>query len=304
MNKVLFLGGPTGIGKSDVAVQLALRYNACIISADSMQIYKGLNIGTGKISQQEMYGIPHAMIDIVSPDSDYSAQNYYRDATELIQQAHQRGQLPIVVGGTGLYLHTLINEPNFAMAKPDPQIREKYTAIYHEKGAEYMHDLLRSVDRQAAEHIAVNDIRRTIRALEIHAQTGKNKSDAVSMQKCPYAYRFYVLTMDRDKLYQRINLRVDNMIQNGLVKEIQQLQSYWNCRCMEAIGYKEIISALQHNSPVNDSVIEQIKQNSRRYAKRQISFFKWIPAKKTYIGEDFYENITTTSDQWLKEGSI
>lgn len=303
MNKVLIIGGPTGIGKSDVAVKLALRYNAVIIGADSMQIYKGMDIGTGKIREEEKHGIPHTMIDIVAPNADYSVQKYCSDAKKIIAAVHAENRLPIVVGGTGLYINALINEQNFADAKPNPQMREKYLSLYREHGAQYLHELLQQVDAVSAQKIAVNDVKRTVRALEIYEQTGQSKSASVASNKSPFDIRFYILQTEREKLYDKINKRVANMLQCGLVQEVLSLQPYWNCRSMQAIGYKEVISALQTEQDPYGT-IEEIRQNSRRYAKRQITFFKWIDAPKIYVDEDFYQNITYTADSWLNEEKV
>ncbi len=297
MNKLLIIGGPTGIGKSEVAVRLAKRYNGIVIGADSMQIYKGMDIGTGKIRQEEMDGIFHAMIDIVEPDTEYSVQKYCQDAKHAIAAAHAGNRLPIVVGGTGLYIHALLNEQNFADATPDPKIREKYWTIYREQGASHLHDLLQKVDERSAEQIAVNDVKRCIRALEIYEQTGRGKSETVASGKCSYDVSFYVLQTEREQLYAKINRRVDHMFQSGLIDEVQNLQPFWDCHSMQAIGYKEVIAALRAGKDL-DQVTDEIKQNSRRYAKRQITFFKWIPFPKVYVAEDFYQNITKTSDTW------
>ena len=301
MNKLLIIGGPTGIGKSELGVKLALRYNGVVIGADSMQIYKGLNIGTGKIKEEEKCGILHSMIDILSPRDDYSVQKYVIDAKREIAKAHAAGKLPIVVGGTGLYINALINEQNFAATAPNIELRKKYSRLADEKGAEYLHEMLKNVDPQSAERISVNDTKRVIRALEIFESVGVSKSEAVSVQKSHYDVKFYVLETDRNILYDRINRRVDKMFAEGFADEVIGLKEYWNCRCMEAIGYRELIGALQYGL-APDSVIDTVKQNSRRYAKRQITFFKWICADKQFVGEDFYENVTDTADLWIKEG--
>ena len=304
MNKVLIVGGPTGIGKSEVAVRLAQRYNATIVGADSMQIYRGMNIGTGKISEREKCGIPHAMIDIISPNTQYSVQNYVQDAQKAIGAAHRQRQLPIVVGGTGLYINALIHEQNFATAEPNVLMREKYMTIFREHGAEYLHDLLQKIDPQSAENIAVNDVKRVIRALEIYDQTGKAKSTAVASRQSTYDIRFYVLQTERERLYDRIDRRVDAMLQNGWIQEVLELRPFWGCRSMEAIGYREIIAALQADRDPYE-MRETIQRNTRRYAKRQITFFKWIQAdKKAYVNEDFFQNITATADKWVEEGNL
>ncbi len=298
MNKLLIIGGPTGIGKSELAVKLAKRYNAVILSADSAQIYKGMNIGTGKITESEKCGILHTMIDIVNPNEDYSVQNYCNEAKKIISQLHIKNRLPIVVGGTGLYINALINEQNFADAKPDYELRERLRAICDEKGAAELHAMLQAVDKQSAEKIPVNDVKRTIRALEIHSQTGKSKSQSVTQKTCPYDVKFFIPEMDRTKLYERINLRTDAMIENGLYDEVLSLKPFWECRSMQAIGYKEVIASIKQNISCAETA-EIIKQNSRKYAKRQITFFKWISSEKTYVSENFFENTIKITDEWL-----
>lgn len=300
MNKVIIIGGPTGIGKSDLAVDLALRYSAAIVSADSMQIYKGMNIGTGKITKDEMREIPHYMLDIVQPDCEYSVQNYFSDTKKVIESILKNGKVPIIVGGTGLYINALINEQNFADAKPDVEIRKKYYNLNELYGAKYLHNMLRDVDKVSAEKISENDVKRIIRALEIYEQTGNKKSDSVTSVKSPYDIKLFVLQTDRQKLYERINMRVDRMFEKGLPEEVLALKRFWHCRSMQAIGYKEIIDCLQAEESI-DGATELIKQNSRRYAKRQITFFNWIKADKIYVEDDFYNTIVKTTDRWLTE---
>lgn len=299
MNKVLIIGGPTGIGKSNLAVRLALRYqDSIIIGADSMQIYKKMNIGTGKITEGEKQGILHTMIDIVEPYEDFSVNLYLKQAKRIIDSAHKKNRLPIVVGGTGLYINALIHEPNFAGTPPDISIRNKYHALCAERGSGHLHDLLASIDPESAARIGINDSKRIIRALEIYEQSGRKKSDSVSSIKSNYDIKFYIPEIDRIKLYENINLRVDRMFEQGLIDEVIGLKEYWECKSMQAIGYKEIIDQFKKgNNPAH--AIESIKQNSRRYAKRQIAFCKWIQAEKIYIAEDFYSNIIPQTDKWL-----
>lgn len=300
-NRLLIIGGPTGIGKSSLAVKLALKYNGVIIGADSMQIYRGMNIGTGKITEEEKCGIQHSMIDIAQPDCEYSVQKYHSDASKHIQSALNNGKLPIVVGGTGLYINALINEQNFAKTAPDNAVREKYKQIAENSGTECLHDMLKEIDAQSAEKISPNDAKRIIRALEIFEQTGKKKSEIAQTRKSAYNIKFLILQSERQELYNKINARVETMFKSGLIDEVMALKNYWDCRSMQAIGYKEIISALKSNSnPLNTS--EEIKQNTRRYAKRQITFFKWINSDKTYIENDFMRNSESVIDNWLNEG--
>lgn len=301
MKKVIIIGGPTGIGKSDMAVRLALRYDkSFIIGADSMQIYKGMDVGTGKVTEKEKCGIEHTMIDILCPNELYSVQNYVEDAKAIINKAHNDGKLPIIVGGTGLYINAIINEQNFAGAKPNPAIRAKYNEIAFKNGNKYLHDMLRAVDETSADNISVNDTKRIVRAMEIYEQKSKKKSETVTSKKSEYDIKFFVLETDRTQLYDRINLRVEKMFDLGFVDEVIGLKNFWDCRSMEAIGYKEIINALKNDdNPLLTK--DSIKQNTRRYAKRQIAFFKWISAQKNYVSGDFYKNIVSVCDEWLQE---
>ena len=302
MKKVLFIGGPTGIGKSALAIALAKRYNGVVVSADSMQIYQGMDIGTGKVTEGEKAGVLHTMLSIIAPNEDYSVQRYAVDATKQIEAAWAQKQLPIVTGGTGLYINALLHPQNFAEAAPNAAVRQKYEAIYREEGAERLHAVLESVDPVSASKISTHDIKRTIRALEIFETTGQSKSENAKQTDADFSYLFLIPETDRALLYAAINQRVDAMLQNGFVEEVKRLRPYWNARSMEAIGYREIIEALQSgDDPLAPKVTEKIKQNSRRYAKRQITFFKWIEAEKHYIKAPFLENAVALADSWLKE---
>lgn len=300
MNKVLFIGGPTGSGKSALGITLAKRYDGVIVGADSMQIYKGMDIGTGKVKEHEKDGVLHTMLDIVMPNEDYSVQKYCIDATTCIRNAWAHNQLPIVVGGTGLYINALLHPQNFAEAAPNAAVRKKYETFHREEGAERLHALLEEVDPVAASKIAVRDVKRTIRALEIFDTTGQSKSENAKQANADFSYLFLIPETERETLYAAINERVDTMLQDGFVEEVKTLQPYWNARCMEAIGYREIIAALQTGEdPYAPQVREKIKQNTRRYAKRQITFFKWIQAEKHYIRPPFLQNAVALTDAWL-----
>lgn len=301
MNKVLFIGGPTGIGKSSLGISLAKRYNGVIVSADSMQIYKGMDIGTGKVTEAEKAGVLHTMLDIVAPNEDFSVQKYCVEATKHIKEAWKNEQLPIVVGGTGLYINALLHPQNFAEAAPDAAVRKKYEALYREEGAERLHAALEKADPISAKKIAVQDVKRTIRALEIFETTGQSKSEKARQTDADFSYLFVIPDTERATLYDAINRRVDAMMTNGFVEEVKKLQPYWNARSMEAIGYREIIQALQNGEdPHALKTIETIKQNTRRYAKRQITFFKWIQAEKHYIRQPFFENAVAVADPWYE----
>ncbi|MDE7394772.1 MAG: tRNA (adenosine(37)-N6)-dimethylallyltransferase MiaA [Clostridiales bacterium] len=302
MNKVLFIGGPTGIGKSALGISLAKRYNGVIVSADSMQIYQGMDIGTGKVTESEKAGVTHTMIDIVAPNEDYSVQKYCIEATRHIQEAWKNKQLPIVTGGTGLYINALLHPQNFAQAAPNTAVRQKYETLYREGGAERLHAELEKIDPISAKKISVQDVKRTIRALEIFETTGQRKSENAKQTDAEFAYLFLIPETERTALYTAINRRVDQMMASGFVEEVKNLQPYWSARSMEAIGYREIIQALQNGEdPRAPNTIETIKQNTRRYAKRQITFFKWIQAEKHYIQQPYFDNAVSIADSWYRE---
>lgn len=301
MNKVLFIGGPTGIGKSALGVTLAKRYNGVIVSADSMQIYKGMDIGTGKVTEDEKEGVLHTMLSIVAPNEGYSVQKYCTEATKHIKAAWKNKQLPIVLGGTGLYINALLHPQNFAGAAPNTAVRQKYETLYREEGAESLHAALEKVDPDSAKKIAVQDVKRAIRALEIFETTGQRKSENAKQTDADFSYLFLIPETERSVLYAAINERVDKMMANGFAEEVKKLQPHWNARSMEAIGYREIIHALQNGEdPYAPETVEKIKQSTRRYAKRQITFFKWIQAEKRYIRQPYFENAIAIVDPWCK----
>lgn len=285
-SKIIVISGPTAVGKSDLAVGLAQKINAEIISADSMQIYKGMDIGTGKINNLEKKDITHHMLDIVSPDSDYSVSDYVNDATKCINDICSRNKNIILVGGTGLYINALLNGHNFAASPKNDEIRQKYNDLLESKGVDYLYELLKNIDENSTNKISKNDTKRVIRALEIFETTGKTKTESVSiLNESRYDYLFLILDCERKKLYDRINLRVDKMVQLGLFNEVEKLIKYKYCNSMKAIGYKEIIQFL--DGEIDKQVtIENIKQNSRHYAKRQMTYFRWVKLEKEFIQYD------------------
>ncbi len=287
--KIFVLTGPTAIGKSDVAVEFALKTGCSVISADSMQVYRGLNIGTGKITHAEMRGVPHYMIDVANPDEEYSVGRYVSEAEKVIEKMSLP---PIVVGGTGLYITSLVCGNDFGGAGTDDGIREKWKGILEEKGKEYVYEYLKKIDPLSAAKISINDTKRVIRAIEIYEITGRPKSQSVAENNDKYESKTVILyDDDRDALYKRINDRVDKMFAAGLVDEVESLIRYENCRSMQAIGYKEVVAYLKGQISKQDAV-EQVKQNSRNYAKRQLTYFKGMKIKnKEYVKYDDFDGI-------------
>ncbi len=277
-DKFIILLGPTAVGKTDLSIELAKRFNGEIVSCDSMQIYKYMDIGTAKIRKDEMEGIEHHLLDIVYPDDEFTVSNYSDLAKEKIREINARGKLPIFVGGTGLYINSLLYELNFSKVEPNYELRDKYENLAKEYGNEYVHNLLKEIDIVSYERLYPNDLKRVIRAIEIYEMTGEKMSDNDNFRKPNEDYDSYLLGlfMDREKLYERINLRVDIMLENGLIEEVKSLLDRGYSRdlvSMQAIGYKEIIDYLEGNICFEDAIL-LLKRNSRRYAKRQLTWFR------------------------------
>lgn len=278
MKTILIITGPTACGKTSFAINCAKRYNGEIISCDSMQIYKDLDIGTAKPTINEQKQVKHYLIDIVKPNEEFSVQQYVKEARNLIDDISHRGKLPIIVGGTGLYLKSLIYPYSFCNIGKNEKLREYYNCILKEKGKEFLYELLKQKDFNSAKKIHINDTKRVIRALEIYDSNKVEKSKLNNEEdNCLYNLIFVVLNMERDKLYQKINDRVDSMIENGLVDEISFLIKNNivdnKSQSMQAIGYREFFDFFNNKCDIN-TTIEKIKQNSRHYAKRQITFLK------------------------------
>ncbi len=281
--KLLILSGATAVGKSSLAIQIAKQINGEIISADSMQVYRHLNIGTGKVTQEEMSGVEHYLIDIVNPDFNYSVANFVSDAEAAINLISAKGKIPIITGGTGLYINALLNGFNLSRTPGSETIREKLNDRILNEGSQKLHEELKNIDPESAEKISVNDAKRIVRALEIYYLTGQTKSEV--SQKNPesnYDYLFFVLDDERAALYERINNRVDKMMQQGLEAEVRSLYQYKNCNSMQAIGYKEMVKHIDSEISL-EKAVDQIKQGSRNYAKRQITYLKWMQAEKEWV---------------------
>lgn len=288
-NKLLVIAGPTAVGKTEISLKLAKELNGEIISVDSMQIYKYMDIGSAKISTEEMDGVVHHLIDFVDPKNEFSASEFKDLALKIIDDIHSRGKLPILVGGTGLYINSIICSMNFAQSQKDEKYRKHLEILAHENGNVYLHSLLKDIDLESYNSIHYNNVKRVIRALEVYHTTKKPFSEYKddNIYTCDYDLYYYVLNMDRAKLYERINKRVDIMIDKGLVEEVVKLSNMGltsNMQSMKGIGYKEILAYLNNEIDLETS-IDMIKQGSRNYAKRQITWFKKDP-RAEFINKD------------------
>lgn len=280
MNKpiVAVICGPTASGKTALSIDLANKINGEIVSADSMQIYKDMNIGTAKPTTKEMNGIKHYLIDCVSPSIRYSVADFKKDATEAIEEILKKGKTPIVVGGTGLYIDSLIYGIDYNEMKVDLDYRNYLEEQAEKKGLNYLYDLAKSIDEKAMQKISPNDKKRICRVLEIYKSTGKTKTqlEIESRQKeVNYDFKVFAIDMDRSILYDRINKRVDIMINDGLIEEVKDLINKYHeiPTAMQGLGYKEVVEYFDGKYSKED-MIDKIKMESRRYAKRQLTWFR------------------------------
>lgn len=276
MDKVLVICGPTASGKTSLAIDCAKKLDSAVISADSQIVYKGLDIGTAKPTLKERAGVPHYMIDVAEPTCDYSVSDYCGQALPIIYDIINSGKVPVICGGTGFYINSLLFDFSYGGVAADEAVRKKYYAIAEEHGKEYLHSLLENIDPESAAKLHPNDVKRVVRALEICETGGKKKSDLADGNTKRFDYLAVAVDYPREELYARIEKRVDDMFDSGLVQEVKGLVSCGvneTCRCMQAIGYKEVLECLKNGD--NQSTMRGIiKQNTRRYAKRQITFFK------------------------------
>lgn len=279
MKKVLVICGPTASGKTKLAVDCAKLLKTEIISADSQLVYKDLNIGTAKPSEEEMCGITHRMIDVVEPFQKFSVSDYENMAGEALRDVLLLNKIPVICGGTGFYINSLLFGMSYGNTAANDELREKYKKFADENGNDALFNKLVEVDSETARKLHPNDIKRVIRALEIYEIGGKKKSELNDDLQPKYDYTAIAIDYPRNELYRRIDIRVDEMFERGLVEEVQSLLSRGideNYQCMQAIGYKEVVLGLK-NGNLRSTMSDIIKQNTRHYAKRQITFFKKLP---------------------------
>lgn len=276
---LIILTGPTAVGKTAASIGLAEKIGGEIISADSMQVYRGMDIGSAKISAEEMQGVPHHLIDVLEPGEAFHVVRFQQLAKEAMEGIWQRGRIPIVVGGTGFYIQALLYDIDFTENDADTSYREELEALAEERGADFLHQMLREVDEKAAEEIHENNVKRVIRALEFYHQTGKRISEhneTERQKESPYRSAYFVLNDERARLYERIDRRVDQMMTAGLLEEVKGLCRKGYTRdmvSMQGLGYKEILAYLDGECTLEEAV-RIIKRDTRHFAKRQITWFK------------------------------
>ena len=276
---LIILTGPTAVGKTALSIGLAKAVDGEIISADSMQVYRKMNIGTAKIQQSEMQGVRHHLIDILDPGEDFNVVLFKKYALEAMKDIYSRGKIPVVVGGTGFYIQALLYDINFEDNDNDMSYREELQTLAAEHGNSYIHDMLAGVDPESAEKIHENNVKRVIRALEFYKKTGTKISEhneAESQKESPYNFEYFVLNDDRQKLYDRIDRRIDIMLEDGLLDEVKSLVDEGNSRdlvSMQGLGYKEMIDYIQERYTLDEAVYT-LKRDTRHFAKRQVTWFK------------------------------
>ena len=278
MDKVIVICGPTASGKTGLSIELAKKINGEIVSADSMQIYQEMDIGTAKPTQEEKQGIKHYLMDFVSPEERYSVADYKIEAKKAIKEIIQKGKVPIVVGGTGLYIDSLIYEIEYPNIEFDETYRKQLEERAKKEGLETLYKEAKTMDPLAVEKISQNDEKRILRILEIYHATGKTKTEQeIESIKKPveYDYKVYALQWDREILYERINKRVDQMLQQGLIEEVKGILKKYDKfpTAMQGLGYKEVVEFLKGDI-TEEEMIEKIKRETRRYAKRQMTWFR------------------------------
>ena len=294
---LIILTGPTAVGKTAISIELAKRINAEIISADSMQVYKYMDIGSAKIKSDEMEGIPHYLIDDLEPGEEFNVVRFKEMALEALEEIYSKGKIPIVVGGTGFYIQALLYDIDFTENTEDSNYRQELEGILKMHGKTYLHELLGELDPRSALQIHPNNVKRVMRALEFYHSSGQKISEhneSERQKQSPYNFLYFVLNDTRDILYDRINKRVDLMIEHGLVEEVIRLKDMGltrNMVSMQGLGYKEILAYLDGETSLEEA-ITLLKRDTRRFAKRQLTWFRrekdviWINKEEYGYAED------------------
>ena len=276
---LIILTGPTASGKTALSVELAKRIGGEIISADSMQVYRHMDVGSAKVTAEEMDGVPHHLIDVLNPQDAFNVVVFQEMAKKAMEEIYRNGHIPIVAGGTGFYIQALLNDIDFTENDGDTEYRQSLEKLAAEQGANVLHEKLRAVDPASADAIHANNVKRVIRALEFYEQTGKRISEhneEERQKESPYNFAYYVLNMDRARLYSRIDMRVDKMVEDGLVEEVEKLKAMGCTRdmvSMQGLGYKEILDYLAGECSLEEAIYI-LKRDTRHFAKRQLTWFK------------------------------
>lgn len=287
---LIVLTGPTAVGKTSLSISLAKAVNGEIISADSMQVYKKMDIGSAKIRSEEMQGIPHYLVDVLEPEEEFHIVKFQQMAKKAMEDIYSRGKIPILVGGTGFYIQAVTKDIDFTEAQQENDYRKELEALAEEKGGEHLHEMLRKVDPVSADAIHAHNVKRVIRALEFYHQNGSPISAHNEEQKqheSPYNLAYFVLNMPRELLYERIDLRVDQMMKEGLLEEVARLKEEGCHRgmvSMQGLGYKEILAYLDGEYPLEEAV-KVLKRDTRHFAKRQLTWFR-REQEVTWVNKD------------------
>ena len=290
---LIVLTGPTAVGKTKLSIALAKAVNGEIISADSMQVYRYMDIGSAKITPDEMDGVPHHLVDVLEPTEDFNIVLFQQLAKKSMEEIYSKGRIPILVGGTGFYIQAITRDIDFTQSEQDDSYRKELEALAAEKGSSFLHDMLASVDPKSAEDIHENNVKRVIRALEFYKQNGTRISEHNEEQKehvSPYNLAYFVLNAPRPLLYERIDARVDEMLKNGLVEEVKTLQRMGCHRgmvSMQGLGYKEILAWLEGKYPY-DEAVRILKRDTRHFAKRQLTWFR-REGEVTWVDKDKFD---------------
>lgn len=308
MKPLIILTGPTAVGKTELSIALAKSIGGEIISADSMQVYKYMDIGTAKIRSEEMDGVPHHLIDILEPDVAFNVAMFKDLAKSSVEDIYSRGRIPILVGGTGFYIQALLYDIDFSEEDSDSSIRKEMETLVEIKGAAFLHEKLREVDPESAEQIHANNVKRVIRALEyyqLHGEKISTHNETERHKESPYDFLYFVLTHDRQVLYERIEKRIDQMIDHGLISEVDNLlkKGYDSSLVsMQGLGYKELIPYLQKKCTL-DEAIYVLKRDTRHFAKRQLTWFRrernvrWLDKSLVSSDEEILKEILNTIDR-------
>ncbi len=276
---IIILTGPTAVGKTKASIALAKALNGEIISADSMQVYRHMDIGSAKIKPEEMQGIKHYLVDVLEPDEEFHVVRFQEMAKQAMKEIYAKGKVPIVVGGTGFYIQALLYDIDFTESNEDTQYRTELEELAAQHGPQYLHELLKEKDPKAAATIHENNVKRVIRALEFYKQTGKKISEhneGERQKESPYDFCYFVLNDERSHLYERINLRIDQMLEEGLVSEVEFLKKQGYTRdmvSMQGLGYKEILDYLNGECSLEEAIYI-LKRDTRHFAKRQLTWFR------------------------------